>query len=170
MKLETAPALTLRAIPEGVDGIRETLRLMRDLTRAGKKTGPVFFAARDATAAVPQKDWRGEAAALHDWVRDFIRYAGDIRGVEVLQTPERTLDMGAGDCASKSVLLAAMLESLNHPTRFVAVAPAARPGHYSHVLVETLLGTRWVPSDTTEPVPFGWYPPGVDRRRLVVTN
>lgn len=88
----------------------------------------------------------------------------DIRGVETLHTPEVLLKQQAGDCDDKSVLLAALLESIGHVTRFVAVG--FLPGVYSHVLVEVLLGGEWVPLETTEPVEVGWYPANV-RERMV---
>jgi len=77
------------------------------------------------------------------------------------------LSRGTGDCDDKAVLLASMLESIGHPTRFVALAFKA--GKYSHVLVESKIGNKWVALETTEPVRIGWYPPKV-QKRLVIYN
>lgn len=158
---------TLQAIPDGVEGVRETLKVMGRLVREGKKTLPVRNLAVELTRNLPPKDWGAEVRALHSFVRDKIRYVRDIRDVETVQTPEVTLELGSGDCDDKSVLLSALLESISHPSRFVAVA--FRPDDYSHVLVETKIGTKWVPLETTMNVGVGWMPPNVVNR-LVFWN
>jgi len=112
------------------------------------------------TRHLPQKDFDGEIAALFDYVQNSIRYVRDINGVETVQTPIKTLEYGAGDCDDKALLLAAMLESLGHETRFYAVG--FRPSTISHVLLECkLINGKWLALETTEPVRLGWTPPGV---------
>jgi transglutaminase-like putative cysteine protease len=133
---------------------------MRDLVRAGKKNPLVRSVAVQLTEGLPQKDWSAEVRALHSFVRDRIRYLRDVRGVETLHTPERILEQRAGDCDDKSILLAALLESIGHPARLRAVS--FQPGRFAHVLVETRIGDKWVPLETTEPVRVGWQP-----RRIV---
>jgi hypothetical protein len=66
---------------------------------------------------------------------------------------------------SKSILLATFLESINHPTRFVAVG--SEPDYYSHVYLETQIGGRWYTMETTEPVPAGWEPTHTVSRMVV---
>lgn len=112
--------------------------------------------ALDLTNGQRQKDWSAEVRALHSFVRDRIRYIRDIRGVETLHTPEKILDQEQGDCDDKSVLLASLLESIGHPTRFVAIG--FKPGTFSHVFVETKIGDKWIALETTEPVEMGWRP------------
>lgn len=102
----------------------------------------------------------GEVRALFDFVQNNIRYVRDVNGVETIQTPLKTLEYGAGDCDDKSTLLAAMLESLGHETRFHAMG--FRPGNVEHVLLEVNIpGKGWVPLETTEPVKMGWIPRGI---------
>ena len=159
-------------IPDGVAGVRATLELMAKLARAGKKQLPVRLAALQITQRLPQRGYSEEVAALHAFVRDRIRYVQDVRGVETLQDPVRTLQLRAGDCDDKSVLLAALLESIGHPARFVAVG--FRPGEWSHVYVETRAGLRgrrgrsiWLPLETCAPdFEPGEAPAGV-RQRMV---
>jgi len=115
-----------------------------------------------AVQHLKQKDYAGEVAALHAYVRDQVRYVRDIDGVETLQTPEQTLNLGQGDCDDKSTLLAAMLASLGHKARFEAVG--FQPGRYSHVFVSAKLRDKWVPLETTLPVPMGWAPPRIAER------
>jgi transglutaminase-like putative cysteine protease len=138
---------------------------MRQFTRDGKRHYPIRDLALSLVKRNGQKDWYGEVRDLHHFVRDKIRYVRDIRGVETIATPEITVQIGQGDCDDKSVLLASLLESIGHPTRFVALS--FTPGVYSHVLVESKIGEKWVALETTEPVETGWFPPGVINRMVV---
>jgi len=126
---------------------------MARLAREGKKSLPVRLAALQLVESLPQRDWPAEVLALFEFVRDRIRYVRDVRGVETLQQPERTLTFRQGDCDDKSILLAALLQSIGHPARFHAVA--LTPGKFSHVYVDTLIGGKWVGLETTELWPMG---------------
>lgn len=154
--------VTLHGIPSGKRGIHATLKIMRRLTRDGKRYFPLRELALSLVRNLNQKNWLGEIRNLHEFVRDEIRYVKDINGIETVSLPQITVETGQGDCDDKSVLLATLLESIGHPTRFVAVGFS--PGHYVHVLVETKVGNKWIPLETTEPVPVGWYPKGVVSR------
>jgi transglutaminase-like putative cysteine protease len=140
---------------------------MRDVVRRYKRHPQVRGTATDLVRDLPQKDRVAEVTRIFGFVRDRIRYVRDVRGVETMQTPDATLDVGQGDCDDKSILLAALLESVGYPTRFVAIG--YRPGRFTHVYVETLLGLRWVPLDSTEPNGVGWAPRPAPQR-MVVTN
>lgn len=112
--------------------------------------------------ALPQKAYLSEVKVIHRYVRDEIRYVKDIEGVETLATPIETIRMGQGDCDDKALLAAALLISIGHPVRFVAVG--RQPGEFEHVLIETLIANKWIPVETTENVPVGWYPPSMTQR------
>lgn len=151
-------------LPEGAAGVRETLKIMSALVKAGKKNPAVRLKAVALTQGLRQKDRLGEIRALTEWVRDHIRYVRDITNVETVHTAEQILSQEAGDCDDKSVLLAAMLESIGHPTAFMAIGTKA-PGKFSHVLPMTRVGERgWMALETTEPVEFGWQPKNVVAR------
>lgn len=161
--------LSLSEIPSGARGVAATLDVMRKLVRAGKINIEIRGLAASLTSSLAQKNYLGEIKRLHQFVRDNIRYLRDIHGVETVQTPEKTLELGYGDCDDKATLLASLLESIGHPTRFVAVG--FRPGVFSHVYVETRVGrnvtpTGWLALETTEPVRVGWSPPGVISRMI----
>lgn len=155
----TAPPSVLMELPQGIAGTRRTLALMVAMARQGKTDPLVRQTAVNLTNNLKQKDWNAEVAALHAFVRDKIRYLRDVRGVETLQTANYTLRNRSGDCDDKSVLLAALLESITHPARFVAVG-FRDSGSCDHVFVETRVGNRgpWMALETTEPVPPGWSP------------
>jgi transglutaminase-like putative cysteine protease len=168
MNLYPAPRpMTLARIPNGREGIKRTLQAMSRITRVFKKDAGIREVAASLVRDLPQYDTVGEVKALHAFVRDSIRYTGDISKVETLQTPKATLEMGIGDCDDKSILLASLLESIGRPTRFVAVGFGSGGGH-SHVLVEVRAGGagKWVPLETIKPVEAGWGPAGVTRRMV----
>lgn len=155
----------LAALPDGKAGTLATLKIMREITRNSKVSLPVRAIAVELTGRCSQKDWVCEVKALHSFVRDKIRYVRDVRDVETLQSPDATLHIGAGDCDDKSMLLASMLESINHPSRFVAIG--FKPDDFEHVFVETRIGNSWIALETTEPVEIGWQPKGVVSRMVV---
>lgn len=155
---QTTPTVaTLQRIPDGKAGVIETLRIMGQFAKEGKKSLFVRQAAMRATQSCNQKDYFCEARRCQEFVRDNIRYVQDIDGVETVATPDKTLESLAGDCDDKSTLLAAMLMSIGHPARYVAIG--FQPGVFEHVYVETLVNNRWIPLESTEPVDAGWSPP-----------
>jgi transglutaminase-like putative cysteine protease len=151
------------SIPDGVEGVKATLRAMSEFVKQGKKTPAIREKALALTQDLPQKDRLGEIKALFLFVRDNIRYVRDINDVETLYSAENVLNNEAGDCDDKCILLASLLESIGHPTRFCAVGFQA--GSFSHVFVDTNIGThrptKWLSLDATEPQPMGWRPPGI---------
>lgn len=157
-----ATRVTLQVLPDGVAGIKATLALMVKLARQSKNTWAVRSLAESIVRGVREKSYVEEARAIQEYVRDHVRYTKDIRDTETVATPEKTVERGLGDCDDKSLLTAALLESVGHPTRFVAIGRT--PGHYVHVLVETKIANRWIAVETTESVPLGWYPPGFNYR------
>jgi transglutaminase-like putative cysteine protease len=154
--------VTLAAIPDGVAGIRATLALMVKLAQLSKSSFAVRSRALSLVRALPQKDYFSEVKAIHEFVRDSIRYVKDIEGVETLASPDKTLLMQQGDCDDKALLAAALLLSVGHPVRFVAVGDS--PNNFIHVLIETKVALKWWPVETTEPVAVGWYPQGLPYR------
>jgi transglutaminase-like putative cysteine protease len=163
-----APQLSgqLFELADGAQGVRDTLYLMRSIVQRYKTDVNIRHIAASLVQSLPQKDWSGQVQRLHQFVRDNIRYIRDIDGVETIQTPDKTLELKYGDCDDKATLLATLLQTIGHPARFVAVGTRA-PGEYQHVYLETLIGKRWVPLETTEPVPMGWAPPKVAAKMIV---
>lgn len=155
---------TVRPLAGGNAGTVDTLAYMREFVK-GSLTSPqqqVRETALGLVSNLAARDWMSEIHALHRFVRDEIRYVMDPDEFETVQTPEKTLQYRAGDCDDKATLLAALLKSIGHPARFVAVG--IRGGSFSHVLVETQIGEQWCPAETILPVPLGWYPPDATKR------
>ena len=154
------PRARLADLPLG-DEAGATLRYMRSFVDQAI-ADPAQATRNQALAlyqGLPPRDYLAEAAAAQAFVRDQIRYVRDPVETELVQAPQRTLQVGQGDCDDKATLLAALLKATGHPVRFVALA--LNGGPLSHVLVETKVGSDWHAAETIIPVPFGWYPPGV---------
>lgn len=158
---------TLRALPPGDAGTRATLQIMRQLVRQYKKTLPIRQLALSIIDRVRgHKNFAAQVKAVHKYVRNNIRYVRDVNGVETLATPIKTLEYRAGDCDDQATLIATLLESIGHPTRFVAIK--LKPlGSFVHVYTETKIGRNWVPVETTEKWPVGMHPPKIAKKYIV---
>lgn len=159
---------TLRGIPEGMPGAIATLKVMAQLARDSLREASQQIR-ETALSIVGGAGYVGQVRALQTWVQDNIAYVLDpidsTGGVELVQTPQKTLDYKAGDCDDQSVLMASMLSAIGHPARYIAVGMNGGP--LSHVLVQTKIGATgndckdWVAVETIRPEPMGWFPPGV---------
>lgn len=131
----------------GLPHVRSTIKKMAELSLESGQSYPIRNLATRITADVPSKQYGAEVAALYRWVRDNIRYRKDPLGREWLQRPERTIAEQAGDCDDIATLLAALIQSLGHETRFHTVGRTAAT--QQHVAVEALIDGKWV---TVDPV------------------
>lgn len=169
VRLPTTPDnQVLKDLPAGREGVRDTLSYMRAFAEEYKIHPAVRTLALSLVRTLPQKDYAGEVCAVWDYVKNRVRYVRDIRGVETLQTPVKTLEYGQGDCDDKSTLLASMLGSLGHLTRFRAVGFG--PRSLCHVLVDVYDGQKWIALETTEDINLGWTPPGVTNEMIEGVN
>lgn len=165
---------TLHGISDGLAGAAETLRAMKQLAKDGVRD-PSQQIREAALSIIGNAGWVGQARALQSWIQDNIRYvqdpADDSGGIELVQTPQYTLQHRAGDCDDQSVLIASMLSAIGHPARFVAVGFNNQP--LSHVLVQTKMSNTgnesqdWATVETIIPKPLGWFPAGVTSRYIL---
>lgn len=150
-------------ISDGPAGTRQVLKEMARLVRNAKTSQPLLRRmAIGIISHVPAKAWISEIRAVFNFVRERITYRLDTVDVEVVQSPEFTIESGSGDCDDFCVILATLLECVGHPCRFVALSFEG-PGDYSHVVLQTRgAGSGpWITLDATEDQPMGWFPPGV---------
>lgn len=158
----TSPAgptrATLGAIPNGEAGAVATLKRMRQLVRDAIRD-PAQHIRETALKIVGGAGFVDQVRRLQGFVQDSIRYIADPPDVELIQTPQYTLQQQAGDCDDQATLLASLLMAIGHPAQFVAVGMQGQP--LSHVLVQTLIGQKWVSAETIIKKPLGWNPPGV---------
>jgi transglutaminase-like putative cysteine protease len=110
---------------------------------------------------IGQSGFVEQIRAIQNFVQTNIRYIHDPPELELVQTPQYTLQHRMGDCDDQAVLVASLLTAIGHPSRFVAVG--LNGGPLSHVLTQTLIGTQWVGVETIIPKPLGWMPPATSR-------
>lgn len=152
-------SVSSRYVAPGLRGIRQTVGVMRAMVQDYRTDPVIRRAAVDAIFNAPEKGELAEARAVFALVRDSIRYVRDVHEVETLQSPVVTLLSRIGDCDDQSTLLAALLESVGYPTRFV-VAGYSVPGELEHVYLQALIDGAWCDMDPTEHEYVGWQPPG----------
>lgn len=169
MRQQRRPAIPaqLLGIRNGAGGTLDTLKIMSQLVKRYKTYVPLRQLALGIIREVPgRKNFVAQIQRIQDYVRNNIQYVKDINGVETVQTPDRTVQNRSGDCDDQAVLVATLLETIGHPTRFVAVK--TKPfGPFEHVFAETRLGRRWVSVETTEDWPIGYTPQFITKRMSV---
>ncbi len=106
-----------------------------------------------------------EAKAIFQFVRDEIRYTGDVFGEDIYRNPLLTLQLKAGDCNNKVALGCSMAKAVGFPCRMVFVFGSKVTGASDefpfHVYFQLDLDkgenpdrARWVNCETI-PVPAG---------------
>lgn len=150
-------------IPGGVAGVRATLKIMIKLVHQGRKDPGVIALAEQVVKDCAPNDTKCEIGKLFYWVKSHIRYLRDVRDVEKINTAERTLRVGTGDCDDMSVLLASLLEAAGNKTKFMVMG--FESGEYEHVVTQVRLGAEWITLDpTVAKATLGWIPPNITRR------
>ena len=161
-RMFTAPIIQMHGthviIPDGIRGIESTIGAMRAMVDTFKTNFDVRQLATSLVFNVTEKDEFAEARAIFNYVRDQVRYLRDIHGVETLCAPNITMRSQVGDCDDQSTLLAALLESIGYPTRFV-IAGYNVENSPEHVYTQVLLNGVWIDADPTEREPLGYAPP-----------
>ena len=149
----------------GTAGTFQALQLMAACVRG--ECPPDFSGYADpiiatAAARIINNAGKGSSAdavivALFEYCRDAIRYLDHPWNEQRVQDARRTLELGTGDCVSKSVCLSTLLASQGIPSRFVAQAPINN--EFNHVYVEVPTVRGYVGLDPvasgTEGKPFG---------------
>ncbi len=163
----------------GDAGTDQTVAAMRNCAMGiyGAKSAKIREFAIDIVnkAGVANKDYRAMTIAIHNWVRDNVRYVNDPVGQETLCHPEYALQLMAGDCDDLSTLEAALLGSLGIDTQFVVVGLQPAPAGYSHVYlraaVKTPQGMTWMALDPImRQYPAGWEVPNAQRKKIYDNN
>lgn len=160
------PVARLMGLPGGSAGTIHTVRIMKKLAKDAVRDPKQIIRNKALeifrSFGVASRAFLPEAQALQRFVQRSIAYRRDPTDYELVQSPEVTLKLGAGDCDDQATLLGALLMTTGHPARFVAVGMDGNP--FSHVLVETKVANEWRCAETILPKPFGWYPQNVTSR------
>lgn len=160
--MHIAPNVQLagRVLPlsNGAAGTYETLRYMRRLADDASVDPSIITRAVQCIFLTPARNDWAEVSALFNMVRDSIRYTRDVLNVETLSSPQMTLARRVGDCDDMSTLLAALVQAVGYPSRFIAVGFHSE-NSFEHVYCEVFINGEWIACDPTEPFPMGWAPP-----------
>ena len=155
-------------LPDGDAGIVKTINRMEALVNGPQGIGSALV--RQSALAAVRGSVRNvtEIQAVFDWVRRNIEFRGEAE--ETIQSPEATLNFGAGDCDDHAMLIAAMLKSLGYQAQFKTVATARdSPNEFSHVyaVVKDKITGKWLPLDSTQSCAFpGWEPDDITREQM----
>lgn len=158
---------TVTALPDGRAGAIATLKYMRDFVHQSIVNPDQIIRAKAVSLIgdLPPRKYLDEIKRLHAFVRDEIRYVRDPEGTELVQSPEKTLQVGMGDCDDKATLLGALLKSVGAPARFMAVGFSG--SGLSHVMVQAKTRNTgddradWLNLETIIPKAAGWMPSGI---------
>ncbi len=134
-------------LPEGQDAsVDTTVELMSEMAKGkwGARSPKIRalainiingvnpYTGKTVKPPVSNKDYFGMLEAIHNFVRDEVRYVKDPVGQETLSYPEETLlNSRAGDCDDLTIAEMALLGSLG--LRSYPVVIGTVPGHFSHV-------------------------------------
>ena len=141
------------SLPPGEEGVDTTVATMVKLAKGkwGSRSAKIRAQAINIVNAanVADKDYYGMAEAIHNWVRDQIRYVRDPIGSdddgftvnqETLSTPEETaFNSMAGDCDDKTILEMALLGSLGISSYPVVIGTLPDRRSFSHVYLHVVL-------------------------------
>lgn len=139
-------------IPPTDAGVRETLRVMADLSR--EDPTPLQLDVAAALLSAAGGPW-GFPRELRRWLEAHVPYEDDPYGVELVRAPGYALELihergyMRGDCDDAATLAAALAETVGAPWRFVLLAWA---GPFSHVYAEVADPQgRWLDMDIHRP-------------------
>lgn len=123
-------------------------------------------------AGVAERDKAGEIVAVHEYVKNHLRYVKDPLWYEFVTHPETlAFERADGDCDDHVTLEAAMLGSIGIPSRFVVYGFKGAP-QYQHVAMHANVGgNQWVALDPiVKDQPAGWEAPDATSRKVYGMN
>ena len=163
-------------IGTGEAAIFRTVDRMRNIIHSSSGNPYIRDWAKRALGQTMVNDKWGEASAIHNFVRDNIRYTKDPKGIEFIVTPPVLLaGIGKylsgesyyrpiGDCDDMTVLSLSLMKSIGFETAIV-VASFNEKGQFSHVYGYVKVDDEWVPTDSVRPDSYlGWEAPRITRK------
>lgn len=159
-------------IGRGDEAIEQTVHKMARIIDSSAKNPLVREWARCILDGVFVNRKMDEAIAIHNFVRDNVRYTRDPSAWEYIQTPpiilagikefiDRKAPKPIGDCDDMTVLTLSLMKSIGFPVMVKTVGYGPR---FSHVYGMVFINGKWVVSDTVRPDKYiGWEAPGAVR-------
>jgi len=100
------------------------------------------------------KDFPCYIEKIVSFVKSKVHYVDDPQKLEILQSPEKTLEIGIGDCDDQAILTGALLRIAGFPVRIVLGDPN-KDGRFEHVYLKVMLPNKtWLTVDPTASNPF----------------
>lgn len=159
-------------IGNGDRAIQRTVQKMAEIINASSRNPLVREWARTILSNVVVNRKYDEAEAIHNFVRDNVRYTRDPYGWEYIQTPPillqgiRDFQQGKaarpiGDCDDMTVLSLSLMKSVGFP---VVIKTVGYNGKFSHVYGMVYVNGEWIVTDTVRPDKwFGWESANITR-------
>ena len=127
-------------------GIRQRLSIIRSAVKRGGADARVRELALGILTrkcgeswCVAEKDWKAEATALFDYVRENVRYTRDPLRHDTYVSASRTLGAWrGGDCDDLTIALGALLESVGFQTMMRVVQTEGNNG-FNHIYLAAVL-------------------------------
>ena len=154
---------TLKFEPRKARTIAERVSFIHEQALKGVHSPKIYELARKTlsrkcggTWCVPERDARAELETMYGEVRQRVRYTLDPREFDAFVTPQRTLELGAGDCDDATSLLAALCMSIGYRVQSRVVHLKGQPT-YGHIFLRAQLPNgEWVPLDASVNARAGW--------------
>ncbi len=153
---------SLSGLMPGVHGTVQTLQEMARLVRRDSKKLDIVSLARSIVKDVTPHDELGEINAIHEYVKNNLRYVQDPVDVEWVQDAERSLLLGAGDCDDGTDLFATLVAAMGYVPVYALAGYDPDPNsQYDHVWVSVRTNdNKWTDADFSEYKPLGWHGSG----------
>lgn len=150
--LEANTGTSLKTVTPNVDnfklgdGLKGNLQTISFMSKAAKKAAGKPQVRAFATKIlqmyrVGSHQYKDEALAIGDFVKNHVRYVRDPRDHELLQDPVMMINQiekhgfSSGDCDDMSLLNATLLLSVGFNPKFRAVRYKDQKGNYNHIYV-----------------------------------
>jgi len=166
-------------IGKGDISIYRTIDEMKRIIDISSKNPYVRKWAQKILSDIPVNRKFAEVSAVHNFVRDNIRYTRDPHGWEYIQTPPILLDgideirtrrapRPIGDCDDMTTLSLSLIKSIGYPVaiKVVGFKVVDSDGYvpFSHVYGLVFIEGKWYPCDTVRPdQTLGWEAIGIKR-------
>lgn len=149
---------TLRSSPDMP--IEQRIATIQELVHKSVQDPQMRKIALRVTSHCPERDKMCEAKAVYDFVKQRVRYTGDVgpirhpdgsvEGIDYYQSARRTLENGGGDCDDHNILVLTLL-ALNGLTGKMRVVKTKRAPDWEHIYAGFTDPGKFVAVDTTLP-------------------
>jgi hypothetical protein len=135
--------------PSGAAQIAASVRHIVEMIEAGSVHPIVLGWGRRAVQGCPPRNLRCEVGAVLRALRASVRYTGDPQRIDLVQAPEFTLATRGGDCASLSIVFAAVGRGIGWNVGLLLGSSNRAAVLPTHVLPVVAVDGEWVPVEVS---------------------